>query len=269
MSSLYNIGHYSLEQVRDFYDHAGIWWRADPQEPDTHAARVSIVNHLCGRNPLTVLDLGSGGGATAAAMADAGHHVTAVEFTLPRSVHAQQLSEIARSGSLRIIEADFYTVSLPEKYDLITYWDGFGVGTDNDQRVLLKRIAQEWLNHSGCLIMDVFNPFKASTDAGNAVRLPPLDGVPGSVEMFNRHIYDPVNSRWIDEWEPVDYPEQTTAQMIRCYSPVDLALLLEGTGLKIIRIEQDGVEIDLYSQGVTRDYSTLADWSYLVQIVKQ
>lgn len=268
MRSLYNIGHYSLEWVRDFYDQAGIWWGEDPQEPDTHAKRVAIVKRLCEPVSLALLDLGSGGGTTAAALADAGHYVTAVEFSLPRSSYAQKMVSKSHAGSLRMIEADFYTVNLPEKFDVVTYWDGFGVGTDADQRRLLKRIAGEWLKDDGCLIMDVFNPFKAATDSGRAVRLAPLAGVPGSVEMINRHYFDPVTSRWIDEWEPVEHPEHTMAQTIRCYSPVDLALLLEGTGLKIVRVEQEDRVIDIDTPGITRDPAILSDWSYLVQLVK-
>lgn len=269
MPSLYEIGQYSLEWVRDFYDQAGIWWGEDPQEPDTHIQRVETIKRLCGSQPLNILDLGSAGCATAAAMADAGHHVTAVEFSLPRAAYSHQLSETPRRGSLTILEADFYTVSLSHKFDLVTYWDGFGVGTDADQRVLLNRISHEWLKEEGCLLMDVFNPFKASLDAGNETRLAPLKGVPGSVEMNNRHFYDPVTSRWIDEWEPVEHPELKMAQTVRCYSPSDLALLLEGTGLRISRVEQAGKNIPFNTQEVRRDHSILSEWSYLVQLVLQ
>jgi SAM-dependent methyltransferase len=217
---------------------------------------------------LTILDLGSGGGATSAALADAGHHVTAIEFSPPRAAFTSQLIEQPRSGTLIFLEADFYTVDLAQKFDVVTYWDGFGVGTDEDQRILLKRISHEWLKESGCLIMDIFNPYKAARDAGSEKRLPPLKGVPGSVEMINRHFFDPAVSRWIDEWEPVEHPEDTMAQTIRCYSPADLKLLLEGTGLRLTRVEQDGVEVECGLQQVNREAPVLSDWSYLVHIKK-
>lgn len=269
MPSLYQIGHYSLDWVMEFYDHAGVWWGADPQDAGTHAARVKIVNRLCGSAPLTILDLGSGGGATAAALADAGHHVTGIEFSLPRAAYTSRLVAQPRSGTLTFLTADFFTVDLPRKFDLITYWDGFGIGTDADQRILLKRIAGEWLEDDGCLLMDVFNPFKAARDCGTEKRLSPLKGVEGSVEMINRHFFDAVTSRWIDEWEPVEHPENTMAQTIRCYSPSDLALLLEGTGLRLTRIEQDGVEVSCEHQKVSREDPVLTDWSYLVLVKKK
>lgn len=269
MPSLYQIGRYSLEWVKDFYDHAGVWWGADPQDEGTHAARVNIVHRLCGSKRMTILDLGSGGGATAAALANAGHHVTGIEFSLPRAANTSRLVDQPRSGSLTFIEGDFFTVSLPRKFDLVTYWDGFGIGTDDDQRWLLTRIAQEWLVDDGCLVMDVFNPFKAARDAGSEKRLAPLKGVEGSVEMINRHFFDAATNRWIDEWEPVEHPEETMAQTIRCYSPVDLNLLLERTGLFIARIEQEGREVDCHLLKISRDDPILTEWSYLVLLKKK
>jgi SAM-dependent methyltransferase len=263
MPSLYQIGHYSLDWVKDFYDLAGEWWGADPQDEGTHTARVEIVSRLCGSAPLTILDLGSGGGATAAALAAAGHHVTGIEFSRPQASFSSRWLGLPRNGTLRFLEADFYTVDLPRKFDLVTYWDGFGIGTDAEQQILLKKIATEWLKRNGCLLMDVFNPFKAARDAGSERHLAPLKGVAGSVEMINRHFFDAVTNRWIDEWEPVEHPENTMAQTIRCYSPTDLELLLEGTGLRLVKIEQDGKEVEWKQQQVNREDPVLTDWSYL------
>ena len=39
-------------------------------------------------------------------------------------------------------------------------------------------------------------------------------------------------------------PENTLAQTVRCYTPADLALLLEGTGLGLKYIEIQGEAID-------------------------
>ena len=185
-TSLYQIGHYSLEWVRGFYEQTGIWWGEDPQDEGTHQARVDTIRRLCGPGPFSILDLGTGPGVTAAAMADDGHHVTAIEFASTRAEFARKLMGIPYKGSLNVLEADFYTVDLPKKFDLVTYWDGFGVGTDADQRKLLKRIAQDWLKPEGQVLMDVFNPYKASLESGKERVLNPLKGVPGSVKMVNR-----------------------------------------------------------------------------------
>ena len=76
--SLFDLGVYSTERIKDFYDQTGIWWGADPQAPSVHKTRVETIERLCGTGSKTILDLGTGPGATAASLADAGHNVTAV-----------------------------------------------------------------------------------------------------------------------------------------------------------------------------------------------
>ena len=71
--SLLARGDYDSTWISDFYDQAHIWWGDDPQEPGVHPARVQMVERLVGSGPLRILELGAGGGNTAAALADAGH----------------------------------------------------------------------------------------------------------------------------------------------------------------------------------------------------
>ena len=129
------------------------------------------------------------------------------------------LAKSPRPGSLTVLEADFYTVALDGLFDVVCCWEVFGLGSDADQRRLLRRIAQEWLAPDGCVLVDVYNPIRPAHDAGATERLAPLAGVPGSVEMVERCHFDPVHCRWIDEWEPTAAPEQALAQAIRCYTP--------------------------------------------------
>ncbi len=265
--SLLRIGDYSVDWTRDFYTQASTWWGPDPQPPGVHQKRVGIVERLAGPRPKKILDLGAGAGYTAAAMADRGHEVVAVESAPARARHAQELAKVARKGSLTALEADFYTVELAERFDVVCLWEVFGLGSDADQRRLLRRIAHEWLIPDGCILMDVYCPFRPARDAGTAVRLAPLEGVPGSVEMFERCHFDPVHCRWIDEWEPTAVPEQALAQAVRCYTPADLLLLLEGTGLALERIEVDGQVVDVHADKVVKSGPLMEAWIYIAQLV--
>jgi hypothetical protein len=163
-------------------------------------------------------------------------------------------------------EADFYTVELDGRFDVICCWEVFGLGSDADQRRLLRRMAQEWLAPGGCVLLDVYSPAKPARDAGREIRLPPLAGVPGSVEMIERCHFDPVHSRWIDEWAPVAAPDQALAQTLRCYTPADLLLLLEGTGLALRLIEVDGQALAFETAAITTSGPLLDAWSYLAQL---
>lgn len=263
--SLLAHGRYSLDWVRPFYDQAGVWWGDDHDAADDQS-RVAAIHRLVGHGPWRILDLGSAAGSTAAAMATAGHFVTGVEFSPMRARFAKGLTDQHYAGSLTIVEADFYTVMFDQRFDLVTYWDGFGVGNDADQRHLLRRMAAEWLEPGGYVLLDVFNPAAAARQAGYEIRLNPLRGVPGSVLMLRRWHFDAVNSRWIDEWVPVDNPDRALAQAIRCYSPADLRLLLEGTGLEARYLEVGGVPLTWTGDDITAGGPFLDQLMYLVQL---
>lgn len=264
--SLFELGHYSLEWVKDFYDQAGIWWGPDPQERGVHETRVKTIERLCGSGPKRILELGAGPGATAAAMADAGHSVVAIELSPTRAHYARELAKIPRTGTLDVMEADFYTVELDQRFDVICCWETFGIGSDADQRRLLERIARDWFDPQGCVLMDVYNPIRPMREAGLERRLSPLKGVPGSVEMINRCTFDPLHCRWIDEWQPTAEPAKALAQSIRCYTPVDFMLLLEGSGLSIKYIEVDSKTLAIDADAIIISGPLMDAWSYLVQL---
>jgi SAM-dependent methyltransferase len=267
--SLLRQGIYSADWIKEFYDQANIWWGPDPQDLGVHTARVNTVHRLCGPEPMQILELGAGSGHTAAALADAGHSIMSVELSPRRAAIAQQLADLPHRGSMTVLEADFFDVDLPGKYDLICCWEVFGLVTDTDQRRLLKRMSQEWLTTDGCVLMDVYNPYKPAREAGKEWRLGALDGVPGSVEMIERCHFDPLQSRWIDEWIPVAMPEKALAQAIRCYAPADFSLLLGGTGLTLRRIEVDGIQLDIFSERIATSSPLLETWSYFVQLIPE
>ena len=266
-TSLSHLERYSMDWIKDFYTQAGVWWGRDPQTPGVHDQRVAAVMRLCGPGAKAILELGAGPGATAAAMADAGHAVVAVELSPIRAGYAKDLARVPRKGALTVLEADYYDVQLQGRFDVVCCWETFGLGADADQRRLLRRIAQHWLAPEGCVLMDVYSPIRPARDAGTEQRLAPLKGVPGSVEMIERCHFDPVQCRWIDEWEPTAAPGQALAQTVRCYTPADLLLLLEGTGLALKRLEVDGEVVDWEGGRIIRSGPLMDAWTYLVQLV--
>jgi SAM-dependent methyltransferase len=267
--SLFRLGYYSLDWVKDFYDQAGTWWGPDPQAEGVHPFRVKAIDRLCGTGNKRILELGAGSGATAAALADAGHTVVAVELSSTRAQLARELAQIPRTGTLTVVEDNFYTVELDGHFDVICCWETFGLGSDADQRRLLGRMARDWLAPQGAILMDVYSPLRPAHDADTVQRLPPLKGVPGSVEMNNRCYFDPLHCRWIDEWEPTAEPEKALAQSIRCYTPADFQLLLAGTGLTLERVEVDGEALDFASDDIVRSGPLMQAWSYLVLLVPE
>jgi len=78
--SLFRLGKYSLDWVKDFYTQSDIWWGPDAGE-NYYKGRVATIEHICGKEPKRILELGAGSGAVAAILAEAGHAVVAVELT--------------------------------------------------------------------------------------------------------------------------------------------------------------------------------------------
>ena len=257
-------GDASQDWVGPFYNQTAAWWGPNTNT-EAYVARARQVERLCGPGPHRVLDLGTGPGGNAAALADRGHQVVAVELS-ERAAFARELAKVQRKGSLTVLQADFFTLELAGRFDVVTCWQVFGVGSDSEQRRLLQRIARHWLAPGGAVLMDVYCPFRPAREAGSQEILPPLPNVPGSREMIERCHFDPVACRWIDEWEPTAVPEDAMAQTLRCYSPADLALLLDGTGLALVRLEVDGVEVDLTPGAVTRSGPLMDAWSYVVTL---
>ncbi|MBN2056520.1 class I SAM-dependent methyltransferase [bacterium] len=224
--------------VREFYDSAVKWWGDSWYEGENLRPRFAQVERFVGTAPKTLLELGAGTGETAAFLAAAGYTVTAVDIS---AVNHELLQRIAAHyPGVTAIRGDFLTAAIPGKFDAVCLFEAFGMGTDPDQRNLLRRIATEWLVPDGIVIMDVYHPFGPIRQAGSSRSLERLENVAGSVDMTERSFYDAVLGRWIDEWASVGGIEPPRTQSIRCYTPADLLLLLERTGFRIIHAEFAG-----------------------------
>jgi SAM-dependent methyltransferase len=240
-----------------YYDRTGEWWGTlTISEQDRQQA--ADIERLSGPGIKRILELGAGFGGTASATADLGHWVVAVEQSPVRAQYARALAREPRRGALTVLEADFYTVELDARFDTVCYWNGFGMGSDADQRRLLRRICGSWLAPDGCLLMHVYSPWWWSRRAGQEERKPGR-----LVQGFD---FDPIACRLIDSWWPVYDRSQDVAECIRCYSPMDLLLLLEGTGFALAFAEVDGQSIELVPAN-TSTHPLWDTWKYLVKLV--
>jgi SAM-dependent methyltransferase len=251
----------AVSWVKDFYSETGRWWgRAESQITDQDDHRVDSLQRLTGRRSGSVLDLGCAYGNTAAAFARAGFDVTGVEISDRIQFAGQHLDDLQdrpNTGQLDFIQADFNDFHPGRRFDVVAYWNGFGIGSDADQRRLVTRIRSEWLAPDGWVVMDVFNPVRWIAWAGDQSYrdAAPELGYPFSVSESTD--YDPIQSRFIDTWTR-EGDDRRWSQSQRCYSPADLALLLEPTGLRVVAMEVDGESFD---PGQTADH-THPLWSH-------
>jgi len=260
----------ALSWVKPYYTRAGEYW-GPPGYSQDFFDRLAAMERLCGTGAKRVLELGAGTGEAAAVMADAGHSVLALEFSPTRIPSIVALADQPRRGSLEALGADFYSVSLPCEFDVVCYWDGFGVGSDSDQRRLLKRIASEWLKTEGTVLIDVFSPYKWIRETEKEWVLE-RNHSSHRFRQRRRFNFDPVNGRFRDTWCPIDDEtgvcDETLAitQNIRCYNPADFELLLEGTGLTLESTHIDGEPFHFRSLEAASDHPLWSAWSYLAKL---
>lgn len=221
-----------MQWVKAFYEKQQAWTSLYTGEiTDHHRQNVCKVQWLAGPPPLTLLELGAGGGQFARAAADRGYEVTAIELIDASFQHMKSLAKGIKRGRLTALQKDFYRIELPHTFDVVCYWDGFGLGKDGDQQRLLKRIYQ-WLEPHGCALIDVYTPWYWTQAAGHKTLL-------GS-NIARCSDFDAMGCRMIDYWWPIDDPSQKVTQSLRCYSPADLRLLLQGTGLALEEVTPGG-----------------------------
>ena len=111
------------------------------------------VQEQIGYSFQTMLELGAGNGGFARAMSNLDVKMTTVELVPELVIFAKEHS----TSDIEIHCADFYKINFGEKFDVVSYLDGFGVGTDEEQLVLLKRI-HNWLKDDGCALIDIYQP---------------------------------------------------------------------------------------------------------------
>jgi len=213
-----------MEWVKDFYEKQNQWMNYSKRPVDDFDfEKVELVEKFVGKENISILELGSGGGQFSIAAAKKGHEVVAIELN---EVMYKNSVDLARKNNLENVEFindDFYNVNLKKSFDAIVYWDGFGIGEDEDQIKLLNKYS-EFLNDSGKFMIDIYTPWFWSYASGQSMEFNNTKRTYG---------YDAFNNRMIDKWISKKDGDDSVSQSLRCYSPADLKLLIKNTNLEI------------------------------------
>lgn len=212
--------------VEPFYRKQFEWMNQNVDMEDAYAEFAHEVKEQVGKPFREMLDIGAGKGDVAKVLAEQGIQMTTLELV-------PELVEFARERSDGLVTSycgDFYTFELPETFDVVSYFDGFGIGSDEDQLLLLQRI-RNWMKKDGCALIDIYQPRYWQQ----------VDGREMTVDAARRvYHYDEGSRSMLDTWWHPDHPEDKVTQSLRCYSLEEISGLCEKAGLSIVGIFPGG-----------------------------
>ncbi|TFB22160.1 class I SAM-dependent methyltransferase [Filobacillus milosensis] len=222
-----------MNWVKEFYNKQYIWSKENV-EGDFKELREDLVDKLeTYATPSTkrILELGSGLGQFAVAAAKRGYGVTTIELTEEGVKHAKMLAEKhGVEDQVSIVHGDFYEVEFDKQFDIICYWDGFGIGSDADQQKLLKRVSK-WMKSDALALIDIYTPWYWAKVAGESMSMGGL---------ARQYDFDSIECKMVDTWWIKGREEDKVTQYLRCYSPADLKLLIGELNLALDHVEPGG-----------------------------
>lgn len=222
-----------MEWTKEYYHKQFVWSKTNTNYnmEELLDDLVDKLEQFSGKSSKKILELGGGNGQFAVSAAKRGYDVTVIELVPACVEHTHNLAEKHNIGNnLRVIQGDFYQVDLDDQFDVICYWDGFGIGTDSDQQLLLNRISN-WLKQDGIALIDIYTPWYWAKTAGRAMKIG---------KISRQYNFDANECRMLDTWWLDSAKDDKVTQSLRCYSPADLRLLLEDTGLSLVHSEPGG-----------------------------
>ena len=242
---------------KDFYALQNEWLSVYTRPLNDHdRKRTKCLGEAGKEGPLDLLEIGCGGGQFAAACAELGHRVTAIDIVPAFIEYAKKAVPVKMRSHLNYHEADFYSYEPGKRFDLICYLDGFGVGTDEEQIQLLNNMAS-WLKADGAILLEVYTPWYWAKTAYQK------EGKLGNIHRI--YDYDPIENRMVDTWWLPDKPEDKIAQRLRCYAPADLDLLLKQAGLERVMLFPQGA-VDYESMAYHEEVDLIDAMSYITLI---
>jgi SAM-dependent methyltransferase len=243
---------------KDFYRKQNSWSHIYFRTPDeTELQRVAFLNSIQTANGRSLLELGCGG-QFALAAANAGYQVTAVDLEPEFIAFARSQSAALPESRLKYLSADFMEIEFDSHFDLICYWDGFGISEDGDQKRLLQKMTS-WLKPGGFIILEIYAPlFWGKVACGKSLQV-------GSATR--QYDFDAFGSRLLDQWWKTEKPETRVTQSLRCYTPADLKLLLEESGCSIKKIQPGGT-VDFQTGSYSPQAALIDAMSYIAVIGK-
>lgn len=238
-----------------FYQKQFEWLRDAEEEMASYLQQdADKIEEQIGAQFESMLDIGAGIGSIARVLDTRGIEMTTLELV-------PELVEAARSRSPKSIDihmGDFYTYTFSKQFDVVSYFDGFGIGTDDDQLTLLKRM-KDWVKDDGCMLIDIYHPtYWRTKAAGQKMKIDDAERI---------YSFDEEDCRMIDSWWHNEHPNDIVTQSLCCYTVDEISVMCEKAGLTIVGIFPGGaMDFDKWAYIETAPLSTCL--SYRIKVKK-
>lgn len=217
---------------------------------------VEEVVEQVGRDFTSVLELGAGNGALSRGLSTFSKNITTVELVSEMVDFAKRFN----TPNVTSLCGSFYDIDINKTFDTILYMDGFGVGFDKEQLILLKRI-NNWLVDGGVALIDIYNPNYWKKVSGQEMMPYPNSNI------SRIYGYDESLNRMTDTWWEDNNLEKTYTQSLACYSPDEIYSLCEKAGLKIIAYYPGGA-MDFENWKFNESVPLSECLSYRIKVIK-
>ncbi|WOV86921.1 class I SAM-dependent methyltransferase [Sporosarcina oncorhynchi] len=243
------------EWVIPFYKYQFEWLRDIESEMTSYLEKdAEKIEEQIGNNFESMLDIGAGIGSIARALDARGISMTTLEL-VPELVVA---SKLRSPKTIDVHLGDFYTYTFPTQFDVVSYFDGFGIGTDDDQLMLLNRM-KTWMKDDGCALIDIYTPdYWRTIAAGQKMKIDDAERI---------YSFDEENCRMIDSWWHNENPEEVVTQSLRCYAIDEISAMCKKAGLTITGIFPGGA-MDFDKWIYTETASLSSCLSYRIKLNK-
>jgi SAM-dependent methyltransferase len=243
-------------QAQDFYKKQ---FKVSEDIVEISSIPVEFVEEIIeqvGRDFTTVLELGAGNGALSRGLSKFNKKITTIEL-VPEMVN---FATRFNTPNITSLCGSFYDIEVNENFDAIFYMDGFGVGIDEDQFTLLKRI-YKWLMDDGVALIDIYHPNYWKKVSGQKM-VPHPD-----LNLTRVYGYDESLNRMTDTWWEDNEPNEKYTQSLACYSQEEIYSLCKKANLKIIAYYPGGA-MDFENWKFHETVSLSECLSYRIKVVK-
>lgn len=196
-----------------------------------------------------VLELGSGTGRVAWALADAGHDVTGVEISLPMLQRAESRRASCSAGAcgrVRFVPQDMSRLDLGDaRFGLVVApWRSFQALLEPDDQRACLRAARRHLRDDGRLVLDLFQPSVEGLALPSPQRRPsvahPVTGRVVEIVVLDR-VVEPLRQVFHETWELTERADDGSVVRqererlsMRWTWPQELRWLLELAGFRVV-----------------------------------